>query len=63
MGRKPKLVGEEHGDLLNYVNIHQEKPLHVIALQYHTPNGAQFSKNTIRKYLYGNSIKSYVAAV
>ncbi len=56
MEHKPNLPSEEHGHVLSYVNLLRKKPL--CALQYRTPNGARLSKNTIRKYLHDNGIKS-----
>lgn len=63
VGRKPKLLPTNHVHLLNYVHTHNKLPLYAISAQYCTPNGEKLSKDTIRRCLHTNGIRSYVAAV
>ena len=62
-GPKPKLLPENHPHLVNFVLLHKKLPLYSIAARYHTSNGNKISKDTIRRCLHTNVVRSYVAAV
>ncbi len=59
---KPKLLPGNQLHLLNYVLLHKKLQLYAIAARYRTPNGNKISKDTIRRCLHTNGIRSYVAA-
>ena len=42
MGCKPKLLAENHINLINYVQEHKKLSFYAIAAQYRTPTGQQY---------------------
>ena len=59
-GRKPKILPENYGHLINYVSKHSKEPSYAIAVQYRTIDGQTLPTRTIWRHAHINGIRSYV---